>query len=276
MRIILTGANSYVGARIFLDLKKKFEVIGTYHTNKLSEKFVRLNVANPDEVRKIINDYKPDIVIHAASNADARWCQKNPELAIALNQESTKSIVDSSNNVGAKVILLSSFAAINPWNIYGKTKLQSEKYVEETKKGYVIIRPSLIIGFSPNTANDRPFNRILKNLDKKTEAIYDTSWKFQPSYLGHISEIISLVIERNILNKIIPIAVKELRTRYDIAKDILGDFNIQVTPIDKNDTTPVITDDLEELEKLKLPQYSYKEIIKKIIGEIKNRELFYL
>ncbi|MDO8621548.1 MAG: sugar nucleotide-binding protein [Candidatus Levybacteria bacterium] len=274
MKILLTGANSYVGARLFLDLSKKFEVVGTYHENKLSEKLIHLNITDSEEIKKIIDKQKPEIIIHAASNANARWCEANPKLAIALNQEPTLNIVESANNINAKVIFISSYAAAIPNNVYGKTKYQSEKYVKRTKKGFVIIRPSLLIGFSPNTINDRPFNRILKNLDLKTEAIYDTSWKFQPSYLGHVSEVIAQVIKNNILNETISVAVPELKTRYDIAKDILGTFHIEVKPIDKKDTTNVIIDDLKALQILKLPQYSYGKIISKIIDEIKHREFF--
>jgi len=274
MKILLTGASSYVGARLSLDLSKKFEIIGTFNGSKLSEKFIHLDITNAEEVKKVISEYQPDVILHAAANADTRWCESNPEKAIALNQTSTESIVHAANEIGAKVILISSFAAIEPVNVYGRTKQESEEYVKQTNKGFIILRPSLIIGFSPNMVNDRPFNRILKNLDQQTEAIYDTSWKFQPSYLGHISEVIEAVLERNIINETIPVAVKELKTRYDIAKDILEPFGIQVTPIDKQDTTPTITEDLDKLVKLQLPQYTYKEMIDSVITEIKKREQY--
>lgn len=274
MKILLTGASSYVGARLFLDLRKRFDIIGTYHGNRLSEKFIPLDVTNAEEVRKIIDQKKPDIIIHAAANANAQWCEKNPELALALNQESTKDIVECANSIHAKLFLISSFAAIKPSNLYSKTKQQSEVYAKEAKMGYLILRPSFIIGFSPNTINDRPFNRILKNIDEKTEAVYDTSWKFQPTYLGHMSDIIQEIIEKGIINEIIPITVAELKSRYDVAKDILEAFGIRVTPVDKKDSSPIITDNLETLKSLKLTQYSYHEIIGKIIHEIKTRDSF--
>lgn len=276
MRILLTGASSYVGARLYVDLQKKFEIIGTYHGTKLSEKFIQLDTTNPEEVRKIILEQKPDVILHAAANANAKWCESHPEEARALNQKSTESIVSVANEIGAKVILLSSFVAINPTNVYAETKVASEEMVKKTKNGYIILRPSLIIGFSPNTTNDRPFNRILKNLDEGTEVVYDSSWKFQPTYLGHISEVIEKVLEQNMLNETIHIAVKELKSRYDVAKDILEPFGIPVTPADNHDTSPVTTDTLERLEYLQLPRYSYKEIIEKIVQEIRHREDFVL
>jgi hypothetical protein len=82
------------------------------------------------------------------------------------------------------------------------------------------------------------------------------------------------VIERNIQNETIEIAVLEQKTRYDIAKDILGAFGIKVKAVDKNDTSPVIRSNLEKLTKLNLPTFTYKEIIDATIDEIQHRELF--
>ena len=274
MNILLTGASSYVGARLFLDLSKKYAITGTYNDAKLSDKFIHLDITDPEEIKSVISKKKPDVIIHAAANANARWCEANPEKAISLNQKATQTIVLAANEIDAKVILISSFAAIDPANVYGKTKQASEDFVKKAKKGYIILRPSLIIGFSPNTVNDRPFNRILKNLDEKTEPRYDTSWKFQPTYLGHLSEVISTVLDKNITNQTIPVAVKELKTRYDIAKDILQPFGITAIQEDKQDSSPVTTDNLEKLEELNLLQYTYQEIINKIVEEIKHRERY--
>jgi len=276
MKILLTGASSYVGARLFFDLSRQFDVVGTYHGNKLSPKFIPLDITSSKDITQTISFQKPDIILHVAADANPRTCEANPENAIALNQTSTKNIVSEANAVGAKVIFMSSFGAINPEDVYGETKFHSEEYVKDTKAGWITLRPSLIIGYSPNTINDRPFNRILKNIDEKTEAVYDTSWKFQPTYIGHLSEVIETVIRKNMWNKIIPIVTPDLKSRFDIAHDILSAFHIPVTPIDKHDTMRTITDDLSTLKSLHLPIYSYETMIEKIIDEIHRRNDFSL
>lgn len=276
MKILLTGANSYVGARLYLDVSKVYDVVGTYAHTPLSEKFVQLDVTDAASVDALVSKVSPDIIIHCANNADARWCEANPELAVKLNQESTQFIVDAANTCGAKVIYISSFAAFVPNNVYAKTKYESEKIIEKTKAGYLILRPSFILGFSPNTVNDRPFNRLLKNLDQKTDAIYDVSWKFQVTYIGHISEVILACIKQHIWNHVIPLTVEGLKTRYDTAYDILSPFGITVTPVDKKDTLPVLENDLHILKELALPQYTYTQMIATIVNEIKQRKKFVL
>lgn len=276
MKILLTGASSYVGARLYFDLSKLFDVVGTYHGNRLSPKFIPLDITNSTEITQTISFQKPDIILHVAADANPRTCEANPEKAIALNQTSTENIVREANAMGAKMIFMSSLGAVNPEDVYGETKLHSEEYAKNTNAGWIILRPSLIIGYSPNTQNDRPFNRILKNIDTKTEAIYDTSWKFQPTYIGHLSEVIETVIRKNMWNKIIPIVTPDLKSRFDIAHDILKAFDIKVSPIDKHDSMRTITDDLSTLKRLNLPVYSYETMIEKIIEEIRRRNDFSL
>jgi len=273
MKILITGASSYVGARLYYDLKKKFEdVVGTYYKTRLFKEFVHLDVTDGATVNCTVEKLKPNVIIHVVANPSAKWCENHPEMAEQLNEEGTKNIVDAANSVNAKVIYISSVAAMNPSNIYGKTKLAGEKYVEKTREGFIILRPALIIGFSPNTTNDRPFNRLLKNLDEEVPAIYDTSWQFQPTWIGHISEIIELLIEKEITNEIIPVAVPEIKTRFDIAKDILSAFGISAIPKNDDDKTPVILVDQNKLIELRMPVYTYSEIISKIIEEIKHRD----
>lgn len=274
-KILVIGASSYVGARIYFDLKSKFDVVGTYSSSQLSKNLSHLDITSNEEVQKVIGDYKPTVIIHVANNASAKWCEANPEKAVLLNQTASQFIVDSANKVGAMLIYISTMGAIKPSNLYGRTKLKSEEIVKTTKNGYMILRPSLILGYSPNTTNDRPFNRLLKNLDEGTPAVYDTSWTFQPTYIKHVSEVIEACINKQILNRSIVIAVPEMKSRYDTAKDILTPFGIKVTPIDAKDSTfEIFEDDLSELNELDLPKYSYQEMITAIVDELKNREKF--
>lgn len=275
MKLLLIGANSYVGARLYFDLKSVFPVVGTYSTHRLSGDFLQLDITDQASVEKIIDNQKPDVVVHTANNANSRWCDANPQKAIELNQTSTGYIIDSANKRNAKVIYISTMGAIEPTNLYGRTKAESEQTVKRTKVGYLILRPSLILGFSPNTVNDRPFNRLLRNLDQGEKAIYDTSWKFQPTYLGHISDVIRACLERQLWNQTISISVPDLKSRYDTAYDILTPFGVKVTAVDNHDSTfKIFKDELVELRKFNLPSYSYPEMIGKIVTEIKDRQKY--
>jgi len=270
MKILITGASSYVGASIYARLKDKYSVVGTYKSHKLFPELEFLDITDKQGVMDFVLKKKPDVIIHVAANASGSWCEKNPEQAIAINQQGTRHIVDSANAVNSKVILISSFAIINTDSVYAHTKIASEQYVKEVKAGYIVLRPAHIVGFSPNTINDRQFNRFLKNIVEGVPAVYDTSWKFQPTWLRHLDEVIEEILKRGIINETIPVSVPELKTRYELANDILPKFNVAVTSEDKHDPTPTFSGKLNKLKELKLPQYTYDEMIVGIVQEIKD------
>jgi len=268
--VLITGASSYVGAGIYSYLKKYFNTHGTYNTNKLFLKLIKMDITNEDEVKKVVGKIKPNVIVHVAANPNAKWCEANKEEAIKLNETGTKHIVDAANSTEAKIIYISSFAVIKPTNVYGETKLAGEKITKKTNSGWIILRPSLIIGYSPNTTNDRPFNRLLKNITEHTPAVYDNSWKFQPTELQHLAEVIKVCIDKDINKETIPLSVPELKTRYEIAKDFLANFSINATAADTKDNSPIFMEKLDKLTELGLPEYTYTQIMERIISDTKK------
>ena len=114
-------------------------------------------------------------------------------------------------------------------------------------------------------------------MDEATPAEYDTSWKFQPTYIGHLSEVISEIIAKNIDHKILPVVVDDLKSRFDTANDILSPFGVKVVPVNNHDTAHFSEKkDISKLKELNLPTYTYQEMINRIIEEIKNRNFYQL
>jgi len=275
MKLLLIGANGYTGARLYHDLRDLYDVTGTYAHAQLSTALVRLDITKPKYVQELVGSIRPEVIIHTANNASPSWCEAHPEEARILNEASTQTVVDAANAIGARLIYISSSTAVEPRDVYSRTKRAAEEITKQATAGWLVIRPALIMGYSPNTTNDRPFNRILKNLDDKTPAIYDTSWKVQSTWLGHLSEVIKLALDRNIRDQIIPVAVPELKSKYDIAQDILRPFGVRVQPIDDG-KQPAPYMDLSPLAALGLPAYSYADLIDKTVAEIRHRQDFRL
>ncbi len=276
MKIVILGANGYLGARLFYDLRKKHDVVGTYNRTQFFHEFVQLDITNEIQVKEFFQTQKPDIIIHAANYPSSRPAKDDPEGYIKVNLDSARYIQEAADAAGAKLVFISSFAAAFPTDVYGELKAKSEEVVKKTKVGWLILRPSLILGFSPNIENDRPFNRVLKCLDTKTVGEFDTSWKFQPTYIGHLSDVIHAAIEMNIFNKTVHVFSPIVVTQYSTAKDILAPFDIDVKPIDKGMNLKVWEKDEKELIDLGLPTCSYEEMIRKIHEEIRNRKSFTL
>lgn len=69
-----------------------------------------------------------DYVIHAAALKQVPACEYNPQEAIKTNIHGAQNVIDASLDSGVKkVVALSTDKAVNPVNLYGGTKLVSDK-----------------------------------------------------------------------------------------------------------------------------------------------------
>ena len=272
MKLLITGASGYVGARIYFDLKPSFDLVGTFFSNQLSRNLISLDITDKNEVDRIVGDVRPEIIIHVANNPSSDWCKAHPKKAVELNQVGSEYLLSSANKNNAKIIYISTMGAIIPKDLYQQTKAASEEIFKLTRAGYLILRPSVGIGCSPNTTHINFFNQMLRCLEHNSEAIFDTSLRLQPTHLTHISDIVRGCIDRRIWNQVIPISVAEMRSRYDIANDILGKFGVEVTPIDKHIPPFNSVEGVDnELRRFGLTVLSYRQVIEMSVKDINNR-----
>jgi len=69
-----------------------------------------------------------DVVIHAAALKQVPACEYNPIEAVETNVTGAKNVIDASLDARVhRVLALSTDKAVNPINVYGATKLVSEK-----------------------------------------------------------------------------------------------------------------------------------------------------
>lgn len=109
------------------------------------------NVRDQERLYTALNGV--DIIIHAAALKQVPACEYNPFEAVKTNVLGAQNIITTSIRRGvAKVIALSSDKAVNPINLYGATKLCSEKmFIAANKYSagktlYSVVRYGNVIG----------------------------------------------------------------------------------------------------------------------------------
>jgi len=99
--------------------------------NRFSDKTDKLrffigDVRDEGRLRRAFNGI--DFVVHAAALKQVPACEYNPIEAINTNINGAKNIINAALDMGVKrVVALSTDKAVNPINIYGGTKLVSDK-----------------------------------------------------------------------------------------------------------------------------------------------------
>ena len=111
-----------------------------------------------------------DYVIHAAAMKQVPACEYNPNEAIKTNIEGAQNVIEAAldSDTVKKVVALSTDKAVNPVNLYGGTKLVSDKlfiaanaYAGEKDINFSIVRYGNVAGSRGSVIPF--FNSVIKN-----------------------------------------------------------------------------------------------------------------
>ena len=72
-KILIIGGQGQVGLSLFSYLKKSYDVVNTSRKGFL--KSVELDISNKQQVKVVLNDYSPDIIINCSSYRNVDMCE---------------------------------------------------------------------------------------------------------------------------------------------------------------------------------------------------------
>tara|TARA_B100001059_G_scaffold236519_1_gene287492 strand:- start:12057 stop:13049 length:993 start_codon:yes stop_codon:yes gene_type:complete len=134
------------------DELKQFHMKERMKKNKKKLRFFIGDIRDPERLNFALNDV--DIVIHAAALKQVDTCEYNPFEAIKTNVLGAQNVIDQcrKNNV-SKILALSTDKAASPINLYGATKLTSDKlfvlandYVGKKNIKFSVVRYGNVMG----------------------------------------------------------------------------------------------------------------------------------
>jgi len=147
-RILVTGAAGSIGSEIVrqvLNFEPETVILcdqaeSALHEIQLEiqEKFpgskIKVfigSIQNFKRMQVLFNDYKPQIIFHAAAYKHVPLMENNPSEAVLTNVMGSKNIADLSIiHKAEKFIMISTDKAVNPTNIMGATKRIAEMYIQ--------------------------------------------------------------------------------------------------------------------------------------------------
>ena len=150
-KILLTGVNGQVGHALKTKLTE-YEVIA------LSRE--QLNLTKAYDIRRIVREIKPNIIINPAAYTAVDKAESEPELAFAINATAPQILAEETARLGAALIHFSTDYVydgtkkipyvendeINPVSVYGKSKLAGEVAIRAVGLPHFILRTSWVYG----------------------------------------------------------------------------------------------------------------------------------
>lgn len=185
MKILITGCKGQLGNELQEIIKSgKAEISEVSESIKNSEVIAldvdKLDITNLTQVKEILNDLKPDVVINCAAATNVDGCESNEDFAFRVNSIGPRNLAIVCEEVGCKLVQVSTdyvFSGVgnkplteydltSPYSVYGKTKLLGENYVREFSSKYFIVRTAWLYGYVGHN-----FVYTMRKLGKEKECI---------------------------------------------------------------------------------------------------------
>jgi len=252
MRILVTGKNGQLGRSIHKLVNTDTKI----DNNQSSNEFIfvsreELDLSNESSISHYFdsND-RFDVIINCAAYTAVDKAEEEQELANQVNHLAVKQLANIANEQKAKSIHVSTdyvfdgesskpyieMDAVNPINVYGKTKLSGEKALQEAMpNNAIIIRTSWVYSEFGNN-----FVKTILRLGQERKELNVVNDQIgSPTYATDLAEVILKIISnKNYQNKEQSTEVYHYSNEgeiswYDFAKEIfkIAKTNCKVNPI---------------------------------------------
>ncbi len=190
MRILLTGANGQLGHELQKTLEGNVFLFAGQRHLELTD----LNLAP-----KIIKQ-RPETIIHTAAYTDVDGCERDPDRAFQVNAQGTRFVAEAAATIGARLVYISTdyvfdgmksepyieSDAVNPLNVYGRSKLQGEETVLSCPDS-LVVRTSWLYG-----VHGKNFVKTILHLATKQPEIRVVSDQYgSPTYARELAAVIA-------------------------------------------------------------------------------------
>lgn len=263
-RVLITGAGGSIGSELTRQIAEwKPEALALVEASEynlysidlaLSESApdvkrepILLDVRDRERVFSVWQQFKPDIVFHAAALKHVPLVEMNPREGLRTNVQGTMNVADATQAVNARAMVqISTDKAVNPTNIMGASKRLAEFYAqgldqqatspESTR--FITVRFGNVIGSSGSVIP--LFQRQIERGGPVTVTHQEIK-----RYFMSISEAVGLILRSavyalgrtDVRGRVLVLNMGEPKKIYDLAQDMIlqagltpgKDIEIQVT-----------------------------------------------
>ena len=257
MKVFVTGVAGQLGHDVVNELAKRGheaissdiapEYVGVQDgTPVTAAPYVQLDITDTDAVECVLNEVKPDAVIHCAAwtAVDAAEDEENIAKVRAINAGGTENIAKICKAIGAKMMYISTDYVFDgqgdmPWqpdckdyaplSVYGKTKLEGELAVSSLLEQYFIVRIAWVFGF-----NGKNFIKTMLSIGQRYPVLRVVNDQIgTPTYTYDLARLLVDMIETEKYGYYHATNEGGYISWADFAKEIFAQagMNTQVTPV---------------------------------------------
>ena len=183
MKILITGSNGQLGRELQKQLQLGYSQIGKLPEQLIGANIIPvdlpdLDISKNDDVQKFLRDVHPDLIFNCAAYTNVDGCEEHSDLAYQANAVGPRNLAEAAETIGAVLVHISTdyvfsgkengkipqdeTAVPDPISVYGYTKLQGERFIQQVSKRYFILRTAWLYSYY-----GRNFVKSIVNAGKK-------------------------------------------------------------------------------------------------------------
>jgi len=251
MKFLVTGSAGLVGSQVVKDLAQQNHIVYSCYHDELPSHGIplQLDLTDSNKIIQVLQETKPDRIIHLAAMTNVDLCETEKELATLLNVKSTETLAKQAAKQNIFFVYVSTdyvFDGIhgmkkendttNPLGFYGKTKLEGELTLNNLASNWCIARTSTPFGIH-QTKKSFPL-WIKENLESKKEIPVLDDQFTSPTHVPNLSKMLIEIATRQITG-VIHLAGASRISRYELANMMCDRLNF-----DKSLLKPTKTDEM--------------------------------
>ncbi|MBI2987266.1 MAG: lipopolysaccharide biosynthesis protein RfbH [Deltaproteobacteria bacterium] len=251
VRAAVIGASGLVGRALARALENsRYEVSGTYGT-RAADGLVFLDIRDSAAVREYFCGFQPDIVFLTAALTNVDYCEDHPEEAFATNVEGTRHVAREAAQCGCKLVFYSTDyvfdgkngpyeeeAEASPVSVYGRSKLEAEKAVQEIVSDYLMVRTTVVYGWDRQSKNFAM--QLYQKLQGGATMAVPEDQIGNPTLVDYLAEASIRLVQQG-TRGIVNVVGKDLLPRSEFAKALARVFGLDPAMI-----VPVSTASLKQ------------------------------
>ncbi len=208
MRILITGASGLLGAHLASGLADRHTVLGVDRHPWWGDLPVPLQVgdlSDPAFRERTFRSFKPEALLHCAAMANVDACEQDPAGAFSCNAELTARLAESAAP-DCLFVYLSTDGVFrgerplhaeedppDPITVYGRSKLQGEREVQQRIQRHLIVRTNF---YGWSSGRKKTFAEwLVRSLEGGEPITLFSDFFFTPLYVMDFVECLRLLLE---------------------------------------------------------------------------------
>lgn len=234
-RLLVIGARGFLGTFITSRAGNVYDVFRGDRSRESDETDVAIDITDAGSVRKAFAEVRPDAVILLAAISDIDRCQRDRELAIAVNLHGAENIANACARAGARLLFTSTGAVfdglkhgyseedkVSPASIYGETKAQAEAVTQTLVPTALIARVSLVLGRTGKIGTNSLLDSMVRRWDSGEVISASVLESRNPIDAPTLSQWMIELLSDDRNQGIFHMGATDSMTRYELAQAIAG------------------------------------------------------